>query len=72
MLTLNTKVTHADTVFAQLVLPYELRENSRLRTRLASGEEVAIFSNEVLWIPNSPYKNLNILQVFGWRIVYFF
>jgi urease accessory protein len=48
MLTLNTKVVDADAnadgVFAQLVLPYELRENSRLRTRLASGEEVAIFT----------------------------
>lgn len=44
MLTLNTKVAHADAVFAQLVLPYELRENSRLRTALASGEEVAIFT----------------------------
>jgi urease accessory protein len=44
MLTLTTKVVHADTVFAQLVLPYELRENSRLRTRLPSGEEVAIFT----------------------------
>ncbi|SEK59287.1 urease accessory protein UreE [Nitrosovibrio tenuis] len=44
MLTLNTKVAHADVVSAQLVLPYELRENSRLRTRLASGEEVAIFT----------------------------
>lgn len=44
MLTLNAKVDHADTVFAQLVLPYELRENSRLRTKLASGEEVAIFT----------------------------
>ena len=31
-------------IFAQLVLPYELRENSRLRTALASGEEVAIFT----------------------------
>ncbi len=44
MLTLNTKITHADEVFAQLVLPYELRENSRLRTALASGEEVAILT----------------------------
>jgi urease accessory protein len=46
MLTLNTKVAKGDggAVFAQLVLPYELRENSRLRTRLASGEEVAIFT----------------------------
>jgi urease accessory protein len=44
MLTLNAKIAHADSIFAQLVLPYELRENSRLRTALASGEEVAILT----------------------------
>lgn len=44
MLTLDTKIEQADSIFAQLVLPYELRENSRLRTALASGEEVAIFT----------------------------
>jgi len=44
MLTLNEKISHADTIYAQLVLPYELRVNSRLRTALASGEEVAIFT----------------------------
>ncbi|WP_374563736.1 urease accessory protein UreE [Nitrosomonas sp.] len=44
MLKLNTKVSHADSIYAQLVLPYELRVNSRLRTTLASGEEVAIFT----------------------------
>lgn len=44
MLILNTKVFHANSIYAQLVLPYELRVNSRLRTRLASGEEVAIFT----------------------------
>jgi urease accessory protein len=44
MLTLNTKVDRTDSVSAELVLPYELRENSRLRTALASGEEVAIFT----------------------------
>lgn len=44
MLTLNTKINHADSVFSELVLPYELRENSRLRTALPSGEEVAIFT----------------------------
>lgn len=44
MLTLNTKVDHAETIYAQLVLPYEMRENSRFRTSLASGEEVAIFT----------------------------
>jgi urease accessory protein len=44
MLTLNARTEHADSISAQLVLPYELRENSRLRTKLASGEEVAIFT----------------------------
>ncbi|SER06046.1 urease accessory protein [Nitrosomonas sp. Nm51] len=44
MLILNTKVSHADSVYARLVLPYELRVNSRLRTTLDSGEEVAIFT----------------------------
>ena len=44
MLTLNVKIAHADSVSAQLVLPYQLRENSRLRTKFASGEEVAIFT----------------------------
>lgn len=44
MLTLDTKINHADSVDAQLVLPYEMRENSRLRTALACGEEVAIFT----------------------------
>ncbi|MDR4516524.1 MAG: urease accessory protein UreE [Nitrosomonas sp.] len=44
MLILNAKVAHTDSIYAQLVLPYELRENSRLRTALASGEEVAIFT----------------------------
>lgn len=44
MLTLNTKVDQADSIYAELVLPYEMRENSRLRTALASGEEVAIFT----------------------------
>lgn len=43
MLTLTTKVDSAETIYAQLVLLYEMRENSRLRTKLATGEEVAIF-----------------------------
>lgn len=43
MIILNAKIPQAEIVYAQLVLPYELRENSRLRTTLASGEEVAIF-----------------------------
>ena len=44
MLTLHTKVTHADTIDGELVLPYELREKSRLRAALVSGEEVAVFT----------------------------
>lgn len=44
MLILNSKVDHAHTIYAKLVLPYELRENCRLRTALTSGEEVGIFT----------------------------
>lgn len=44
MFTLNAKIAHADMISARLILPYELRENSRLRTTLESGEEVAIFT----------------------------
>lgn len=44
MLTLHTKVAQADAIAAQLVLPYELREKCRLRARLSSGEEVAVFT----------------------------
>ncbi|MES2128484.1 MAG: urease accessory protein UreE [Pseudomonadota bacterium] len=44
MHTLHTKIDHADTIDDQLVLPYELREKCRLRAQLASGEEVAVFT----------------------------
>jgi urease accessory protein len=44
MLTLHTKLARADRIDGELVLPYELREKSRLRARLASGEEVALFT----------------------------
>ena len=44
MLTLHTKVARADAIAAELVLPYELREKSRLRAALTSGEEVAVFT----------------------------
>ena len=44
MLVLDTKIDRADSIFAQLVLPYNLRENSLLRTALPSGEEVGIFT----------------------------
>jgi urease accessory protein len=44
MLTLHTKVSQADKINGELVLPYELREKSRLRATLVSGEEVAVFT----------------------------
>jgi urease accessory protein len=44
MLTLNTKLDHAEKIDGELVLPFELREKSRLRARLDSGEEVAVFT----------------------------
>jgi len=44
MLTLHTKIESAATIDGELVLPYELREKSRLRAPLASGEEVAVFT----------------------------
>jgi urease accessory protein len=43
MLSLHTKVAHADVVHDTLVLPYDQRERCRLRARLASGEEVALY-----------------------------
>ena len=43
MLILHTKVTHAETIDGVLELPFDQREKCRLRTRLASGEEVALF-----------------------------
>jgi urease accessory protein len=44
MLTLHTRTEHADQIAGELILPYELREKSRLRATLASGEEVAVFT----------------------------
>jgi urease accessory protein UreE len=44
MLTLHTKIASAAAVYGRLVLPYDQREKCRLRARLESGEEVAIFT----------------------------
>lgn len=44
MLTLHTKIEQAESISGQLVLPYDLREKSRQRATLASGEEVAVFT----------------------------
>ena len=43
MLTLKDRVTPPALVDAELPLPYELREKSRLRATLSTGEEVALF-----------------------------
>lgn len=64
MLTLNAKIAQAETISAQLVLPYELRENSRLRTALASGEEVAIFMER-----GTVLRNNDLLQSDDGRVV---
>lgn len=42
MLTLHTKIEGAAPVDGELVLPFHLREKSRLRATLRSGEEVAV------------------------------
>ncbi|MFC0131813.1 urease accessory protein UreE [Massilia eurypsychrophila] len=44
MLTLHTKIASAADLYGRLVLPYDQREKCRLRARLDSGEEVAIFT----------------------------
>jgi urease accessory protein UreE len=43
MLTLNTKIEQPAPVDGELVLTFDQRERTRLRARLASGEEVALF-----------------------------
>jgi urease accessory protein UreE len=43
MLTLHTKLEQAAHIDGELVLAYDQREKCRLRARLASGEEVAVF-----------------------------
>jgi urease accessory protein len=64
MLTLNTKVDRADSIFAELVLPYEMRENSRLRTALSWGEEVAIFT-----VRGTVLRNNDLLRGDDGRVV---
>ncbi|MFZ6863246.1 urease accessory protein UreE [Undibacterium sp. Ji67W] len=44
MLTLHTKTAKTEKIDGQLILPYELREKSRLRANLVSGEDVAVFT----------------------------
>lgn len=44
MLTLHTKIEKAEHIAGELVLPYDLREKSRLRATLVNGEDVAVFT----------------------------
>src|SRR5215210_4858123 len=44
MLTLHTRIESSSHIDGELVLPFELREKSRLRAMLASGEDVAVFT----------------------------
>ncbi|WP_426113585.1 urease accessory protein UreE [Massilia sp. PWRC2] len=44
MLTFHSKIKSAAALYGTLVLPYDQREKCRLRARLESGEEVAIFT----------------------------
>lgn len=46
MLTLNTKIEQHPSVeiAAQLILPFELREKSRLRVTMSNGEEVGVYT----------------------------
>jgi urease accessory protein len=50
MMTLGERIGGAGRHDAELVLPFELRQKSRLRTRLASGEEVAIMLDRGTWL----------------------
>jgi urease accessory protein len=43
MLTIRERVTTREPATAQLVLPFELRQRSRLRAQLTSGEDVGLF-----------------------------
>src|SRR5690349_8647618 len=43
MLTIRERVTAPQRATAQLVLPFELRQKSRLRAQLTSGQEVGLF-----------------------------
>ena len=43
MLTIRERIAFPELATAQLVLPFELRQRSRLRAHLASGQEVGLF-----------------------------
>lgn len=43
MLIVQQRISPQSTFDAELILPFELRQRSRLRTTLASGEEIGLF-----------------------------
>lgn len=44
MLTLHTKIDKAEQTDGELVLPFDLRQKSRFRAQMTSGEEVAVLT----------------------------
>lgn len=64
MLTLHTKIEQADKIDGELILPYDLREKSRLRAQLASGEDVAVFT-----VRGTVLRNGDLLKGDDGRIV---
>jgi urease accessory protein len=64
MLTLHTKIEKADKIDGELVLPYDLREKSRLRAQLVSGEDVALFT-----VRGTVLRNGDLLRGDDGRIV---
>lgn len=64
MLTLHTKIDCTGKIDDELVLPYDLREKSRLRARLASGEDVAVFT-----VRGTVLRNGDLLKGDDGRIV---
>lgn len=44
ILTLHSRIAGPATAYAELVLPYELREKCRLRAQLSNGEEAAVYT----------------------------
>lgn len=64
MLTLHTKIDKADKIDGELVLPYDLREKSRLRAQLVSGEDVALFT-----VRGTVLRNGDLLKGDDGRIV---
>lgn len=64
MLTLHTKVDHADKIDGEIVLNYDMREKSRLRATLSSGEELAIIT-----APGTILRNGDLLKGDDGRVV---